>query len=141
MEAVLIAQHRRPALVIALFVLTLALVGCQEGVSITVVGVPVDARVSVDSLSQAIARVPSKIYRYQGVGYARIHGVPAAASYLAIARSPSGCVVSSGVAYGTGEDEVQIDLKPVSDCQPPPVEPPPVVSPDMGAAVASDAAV
>ena len=62
MDAAIIATHRRPALVVALFALVVAaLTGCHPGVDVAVVGIPADTQVtvSVDSLSQEIASSPS----------------------------------------------------------------------------------
>lgn len=128
MEAALIAQHRRPALVVALFALVAAaLVGCHEGVDVAVVGIPADTTVSVsiDSLSQEIARSPSKVYRYKGVGYARVHGLVEAPSYTATARRKDGCAVAVGSTDFNGEDEVRINLHAIDGCKIPTPTPAP----------------
>jgi hypothetical protein len=113
MEAALIANptHRRPALVAALFTLIIAtLVGCHGGVDVAVVGIPDGATVSVDALPWDTAAAPSKVYRYRGVGYARLLGLVAAPSYTATARRLDGCAVAVGSVEYNGEDEVRIDL-------------------------------
>jgi hypothetical protein len=119
MEAAIIATHRRPALVAALLTLIVAaLTGCQGGVDVAVVGIPADTQVtvSVDSLRQDIAAAPSKVYRYKGVGYARLHGLAAAPSYTATARRLDGCAVAVGSVEYDGSDEVRIDLHAVDGC-------------------------
>jgi hypothetical protein len=76
-------------------------------------------------LSQDIAAAPSKVYRYRGIGYARLLGLVAAPSYTATARRLDGCAVAVGSVEYDGEDEVRIDLRPVDGCDktPTPVEP------------------
>lgn len=151
-DAAIIATHRRIALVVAL--LTAALIGCQEGITVNVVGIPADATVNVDSLNLGIARSPSKIYRYKGVGYARVLGVSPAPSYTVTARRLDGCIVAVGTTDDNGEDEVQIALKAVECKSPAPVPAPtptpsadlarPDMSPastDMAPAPAQDMAV
>ena len=125
-DATLIAPHRR--LLVAL--LTAAtLIGCQEGVDVAVVGIPADTvTVSVDSLNQEPARSPAKIYRYKGVGYARVRVSPAP-SYIASARRPDGCIVAVGTADDNGEDEVKIALKAVDGCKSPAPVPTPTPTP------------
>ena len=129
-DAALIATHRR----LALFALVIAtLVGCHEGVDVAVVGIPADTVVTVDSLNQEPAR-SSKVYRYKGVGYARVLGVTPAPSYTASARRLDGCVVAVGTTDYNGEDEVQIALKAVNGCKSPAPTPTPSVDlarPDM----------
>jgi hypothetical protein len=131
-DAALIAQHRRPALVVALFTLVVAtIIGCDgKGVDVAVVGIPADTTVtvSVDSLSQDIAAAPSKVYRYRGIGYARLLGLVAAPSYTATARRLDGCAVAVGSVEYAGEDEVRINLHPTDGCDktPTPVEPQPI---------------
>jgi len=129
-DAALIAQHHRPAIVVALLALVVAaltLLGCHGGVDVALVGIPADTQVSVsvDSLSQEIATSPSKVYRYRGIGYARLHGLVAAPSYTATARRLDGCTVAVGSTEYNGEDEVRIDLHAVDNCDktPTPVEP------------------
>lgn len=134
MEAAIIATHRRPALVVALFALVVAtLVGCHEGVDVAVVGIPADTAVtvSVDSLNQESARSPSKVYRYKGVGYARVLGVSPAPSYTASARRLDGCVVAVGTTDYNGEDEVKIALKAVDGCKSPAPVPAPTPTPSV----------
>lgn len=129
MEAALIAQHRAPALFAALFALVVAtLVGCHGGVDVAVVGIPADSTVtvSVDSLSQEIASSPSKVYRYRGIGYARVLGLLPAPSYTATARRMDGCAVAVGSAEYDGSDEVRIDLHAVDNCDKPAPMPTPV---------------
>ena len=125
-DATLIAPHRR--LLVAL--LTAAtLIGCQEGVDVAVVGIPADTvTVSVDSLNQEPARSPAKIYRYKGVGYARVRVSPAPL-YIASARRPDGCIVAVGTADDNGEDEVKIALKAVDGCKSPAPVPTPTPTP------------
>lgn len=125
-DATLIAQHRRIALVVAL--LTAALIGCQEGITVNVVGIPADATVSVDSLNLGIARSPAKVYRYKGVGYARVRVSPAP-SYTATARRLDGCIVAVGTTDYNGEDEVKIALKAVDGCKSPAPVPAPTPTP------------
>lgn len=127
-DAALIAQHRRLAFVVAL--LTAAtLIGCKEGVDVAVVGIPADTvTVSVDTLNLGIARSPAKVYRYKGVGYARVRVSPAP-SYIASARRPDNCVVAVGTADDNGEDEVQIALKAVDGCKSPAPVPDPTPTP------------
>ncbi len=120
-DAAIIATHRRIALVALLTAATL--IGCQEGVTVTVVGIPADTTVSVDTLNLGIAR-SSKVYRYKGVGYARVLGVSPAPSYTASARRPDGCIVGVGTADDNGEDEVRIALKAVNGCKSVPVPDP-----------------
>jgi len=129
MEAALIANptHRRPAVVAALFALVVAtLTGCHGGVDVAIINIPADTQVtvSVDSLSQDIAAAPSKVYRYRGIGYARLHGLVAAPSYTATARRLDGCAVAVGSVEYAGEDEVRINLHPTDGCDktPTPVE-------------------
>lgn len=127
MEAALIAQHRAPALVAALFALVVAtLVGCHGGVDVAVVGIPAETTVtvSVDSLSQEIASSPSKVYRYKGMGYAKVLGLPPAPSFTATARRMDGCTVAVGSTDFNGEDEVRIDLHAVDGCEPAPTPTP-----------------
>ena len=115
----MIAQlaHRHLALVVALFALVVAaLTGCQGGVDVAVVGIPVDTAVSVDSLAQDIAAVPSVVYRHRGVGSAKVFGLPAAPSYTATARDVSGCIKATGTVEYDGSDEVNITLRPVEGC-------------------------
>ena len=108
--------NRRPAL----FALVIAtLVGCHEGVDVVVVGIPADTAITVDSLNPEPARSPSKVYRYKGVGYARVLGLAAAPSYTATARRLDGCTVAVGSVEYNGEDEVQIALKAVEGCKSP----------------------
>lgn len=133
MEAALIAQHRAPALVAALLTLVVAtLVGCHGGVDVAVADIPADTQVSVDSLSQDTAAAPSKVYRYKGIGYARVMGLVPAPSYTATARDVSGCIKATGTVDYDGSDEVHITLRPVTGCgnvsaQPPvPIDPQPV---------------
>ncbi len=132
MDAQLIATHHRPALVAALLTLVVAaLTGCHGGVDVSVVGIPADTQVtvSVDSLSQEIASSPSKVYRYKGIGYARVLGLLPAPSYTATARRLDGCTVAVGSAEYSGEDEVRIDLHAVDNCDKPaptPVTPQPI---------------
>lgn len=130
-DATLIAQHRRPTLIVALFTLVIALFGCNEGVDVAVVGIPADTTVtvSVDSLNQEIARTPSKVYRYKGVGYARVLGLNPAPSYTATVRK-DGCVLAIGTAPFTGEDEVSIYLHAIDGCEIPAPTPAPTY--DMG---------
>ncbi len=121
-DAAIIATHRRPALVVALFALVVAtLVGCHEGIDVAVVGIPATAvTVSVDSLNQEPARSPSKVYRYKGVGYARVLGVSPAPSYTATARRLDGCAVAVGsVEYNGENEEVRIDLHTIDGCKMP----------------------
>ena len=128
------AQHRRPAFVIALFALVIAtLVGCHEGVDVAVVGIPADTvvTVSVDSLNQEPARSPSKVYRFKGVGYARVLRVSPAPSYTASARRSDGCVVAVGTTDYNGEDEIQIALKAVNGCKSPAPVPTPTPTPSV----------
>lgn len=128
-DTTLIAQHHRIALVVAL--LTAALIGCQEGITVNVVGIPTDTTVSVDTLNLGISST-AKVYRYKGVGYARVLGVSPAPSYTASARRPDGCVVALGTADDNGEDEVQIALKAVAGCKmPAPPTPTPTPSADL----------
>ena len=126
-DAALIAQHHRPALVVALLALVVAtLVGCHGGVDVAVVNIPADTQVtvSVDSLAQELASSPSRIYRYRGIGYARVLGLAAAPSYTATARRLDGCTVAVGSVEYDGSDEVRIDLHPVNECdKTPPAEP------------------
>ena len=126
-DATLIAPHRR--LLVAL--LTAAtLIGCQEGVDVAVVGIPADTvTVSVDTLNRGIARSPAKIYRYKGVGYARVLGVSPAPSYTATARRLDGCIVAVGTTDYNGEDEVKIALKAVDGCKSPAPVPTPTPTP------------
>ena len=136
MEAAIIATHRRPALVVALFALVIAaLTGCHGGVDVAVIGIPAETTVtvSVDSLSQEIASSPSKVYRYRGIGYARLHGLVASPSYTATARRLDGCAVAVGSVEYNGEDEVRIDLHAVEGCGKPasPVEPQPIAPSPM----------
>lgn len=130
-DAALIAQHRRLAFVVAL--LTVAtLIGCKEGVDVAVVGIPADTvTVSVDSLNQEPARSPAKVYRYKGVGYARVLGVSPAPSYTASARRLDGCTVAVGTADDNGEDEVKIALKAVDGCKSPAPVPAPTPTPSV----------
>ncbi len=130
-DAALIATHRRPAFVVALLTVD-TLIGCQEGVDVAVVGIPADTvTVSVDSLNQEFAR-SSKVYRYKGVGYARVLGVSPAPSYTASARRLDGCVVAVGTTDYNGEDEVKIALKAVDGCESVPVpDPTPTPSVDL----------
>jgi len=128
MDATIIATHRRPALIAALFALVATLVACDgKGVDVAIIGIPADTQVtvSVDSLSQDIAAAPSKVYRYRGIGYARLHGLVAAPSYTATARRLDGCAVAVGSTDFNGEDELRIDLHAVDNCDKPPtpVEP------------------
>ena len=122
-DATLIAQHRRPALLTALFIVAaLTLFGCDEqSVDVTLVGIPADTEVSVsvDSLRQDTAAAPSKVYRYRGVGYAKVLGLVGAPSYTATVRRLDGCVIASGSAAYRGEEEVRIDLHPVDGCKMP----------------------
>ena len=129
----MIAQlaHRHLALVVALFALAVAaLTGCQGGVDVAVVGIPADTQVtvSVDSLRQDIAAAPSKVYRYKGVGYAKVLGLAAAPSYTATARRLDGCTVAVGSVEYNGEDEVRIDLHSVDGCDKPAPTPTPITS-------------
>lgn len=120
MEAALIATHRRPALLVALLALVVAtLVGCDgKGVDVAIIGIPAETTVtvSVDSLAQELAASPSKVYRYKGVGYARVLGVLPAPAYTATARRLDGCAVAVGSVEYNGEDEVRIDLHAVDGC-------------------------
>lgn len=122
-DATLIAQHRHPALLTALFIVAaLTLFGCDEqSVDVTLVGIPADTEVSVsvDSLRQDTAAAPSKVYRYRGVGYAKVLGLVGAPSYTATVRRLDGCVIASGSAAYRGEEEVRIDLHPVDGCKMP----------------------
>ena len=112
--------NHRPALVVALFALVIAtLVGCHEGVDVVVVGIPADTAITVDSLNPEPARSPSKVYRYKGVGYARVLGVSPAPSYTASARRPDGCVLAVGSVEYNGENEVRIDLHTIDGCKMP----------------------
>jgi hypothetical protein len=134
-DAALIAQHRRPALLTALFIVSaLTLFGCDEqGVDVTLVGIPADTEVSVsvDSLRQDIAAAPSKVYRYRGVGYAKVLGLVGAPSYTATVRRLDGCVVAAGSVAYQGEEEVRIDLHPVDGCKMPAAQPQPAAAPDL----------
>lgn len=134
-DAALIAQHRRPALLTALFIVAaLTLFGCDEqGVDVTLVGIPADTEVSVsvDSLRQDIAAAPSKVYRYRGVGYAKVLGLVGAPSYTATVRRLDGCVIATGSAAYQGEEEVRIDLVPVDGCKMPVAAAPDLARPDM----------
>ncbi len=127
MDAAIIATHRRPALVAAIITIVAVFAGCHGGVDVAVVGIPAETTVtvSVDSLSQEIASSPSKVYRYRGIGYARLHGLVASPSYTATARRLDGCTVAVGSTDFNGEDEVRIDLHSVDGCgkTPTPVEP------------------
>ena len=119
MDAQLIATHRRPALVAAIITLVATLVGCDgKGVDVAVVGIPADTQVSVsvDSLSQEIAAAPSKVYRYRGIGYAKVLGLLPAPSFTATARRLDGCAVAVGSVEYNGEDELRIDLHAVDNC-------------------------
>ena len=124
-----LVAHRHLAAIITLIT---TLVACDgKGVDVSVVGIPADTQVtvSVDSLRQDIAAAPSKVYRYKGVGYARLLGLAAAPSYTATARRPDGCAVAVGSVEYDGSDEVRIDLHPVDNCDKPaptPVEPQPI---------------
>jgi len=134
-DATLIAQHRRPALLTALYIVSaLTLFGCDEqGVDVTLVGIPADTEVSVsvDSLRQDIAAAPSKVYRYRGVGYAKVLGLVGAPSYTATVRRLDGCVVAAGSVAYQGEEEVRIDLHPVDGCKMPAAQPQPAAAPDL----------
>ena len=130
----MIAQHRRPALIAALLTLVVAtLVGCHGGVDVAVTGIPADATVSVDSLAQDIAAVPSVVYRHRGIGSAKVFGLPAAPSYTATARDVSGCIKATATVEYDGSDEVLINLRPVTGCgnvsapPPAPIDQQPVV--------------
>ncbi len=134
MDAAIIATHRRPALVVALFVLVVAaLTGCHGGIDVAVVGIPADTQVtvSIDSLSQEIASSPSRVYRYKGVGYARVLGVLPAPSYTATARRKDGCAVAIGSTDFNGEDEVRINLHTIDGCKIPAPTPTPAPTHDM----------
>ena len=111
-----LVAHRHLAAIITLIT---TLVACDgKGVDVSVVGIPADTQVtvSVDSLRQDIAAAPSKVYRYKGVGYARLLGLAAAPSYTATARRLDGCTVAVGSVEYNGEDEVRIDLHAVDGC-------------------------
>jgi hypothetical protein len=117
MDAAIIATHRRPALVAAIITLVATLVGCDgKGVDVAIVGIPDGATVSVDALPWDTAAAPSKVYRYRGVGYARLLGLAAAPSYTATARRLDGCAVAVGSVEYAGEDEVRINLHPTDGC-------------------------
>jgi len=120
----------RPALLVALLALVVAtLVACDgKGVDVAVVGIPDGATVSVDALPWDTAAAPSRVYRYAGVGYARLLGLAVAPSYSATARRGDGCSVAVGSVEYSGEDEVRIDLHAVDGCGKPatPVEPQPI---------------
>ena len=116
MNAQLIATHRRPALIAALLTLAVSLVACSPGVDVAVTGIPADTQVSVDSLAQDIAAVPSVVYRYRGIGSAKVFGLAAAPSYTATARDASGCIKATASAEYDGGDEVLITLRPVTGC-------------------------
>jgi len=129
MDAQLIATHRRPALVAAIITLVATLVGCDgKGVDVAIIGIPDGATVSVDALPWDTAAAPSRVYRYAGVGYARLLGLAVAPSYSATARRGDGCSVAVGSVEYSGEDEVRIDLHAVDGCGKPatPVEPQPI---------------
>lgn len=130
MTAQIIATHRRPALVAAIITIVAVFAGCHGGVDVAVVGIPADTQVtvSVDSLSQEIASSPSKVYRYRGIGYARVMGLAAAPSYTATARRLDGCTVAVGSVEYSGEDEVRIDLHAVDGCGKPAPTPTPITS-------------
>ncbi len=134
-DAALIAQHRHHALLTALFIVAaLTLFGCDEqSVDVTLVGIPADTEVSVsvDSLRQDIAAAPSKVYRYRGVGYAKVLGLVGAPSYTATVRRLDGCVIATGSVAYRGEDEVRIDLVPVDGCKMPVVQTQPAAAPDL----------
>ena len=108
-----LVAHRHLAAIITLITTLVACYG--KGVDVSVVGIPADTQVtvSVDSLRQDIAAAPSKVYRYKGVGYARLLGLAAAPSYTATARRLDGCTVAVGSVEYNGEDEVRIDLHAV----------------------------
>ncbi len=116
MNAQLIANHRRPALIAALLTLAVSLVACSPGVDVAVTGIPADATVSIDSLSQDIAAVPSVVYRNKGVGSAKVFGLAPAPSYTATARDVGGCIKATGAVEYDGSDEVNINLRPVEGC-------------------------
>lgn len=117
MDAAIIATHRRPALVAAIITLVATLVGCDgKGVDVAIVGIPDGATVSVDALPWDTAASPSKVYRYRGVGYARLLGLAAAPSYTATARRLDGCAVAVGSTDFNGEDEIRINLHAVDKC-------------------------
>jgi hypothetical protein len=127
-DAALIAHHHHTALLTALVIVAaLTLLGCHEGVDVAVVGIPAETTVtvSVDSLSQEIASSPSKVYRYRGVGYARVLGLARSAFIHRNGTSGDGCAVAVGSVEYDGSDEVSIDLRPVDGCDktPTPVEP------------------
>lgn len=112
----IVAIHRRPALVAAIILIT-TLVACDgKGVDVAIVGIPDGATVSVDALPWDTAAAPSKVYRYKGVGYARLLGLAAAPSYTATARRLDGCEVAVGSVEYSGEDEVRINLHAVDNC-------------------------
>jgi len=114
MTPAIIAKHHRPALVALLLAFAVSLVGCQGGVDVAVTGIPADAWVSVDSLSQDIAAVPSVVYRH--LGSAKVFGLPAAPSCTATARDVGGCIKATGAVEYDGSDEVNINLRPVEGC-------------------------
>lgn len=116
MDAQIIATHHRPALIAALLALVVSLVACSPGVDVAVTGIPVDTQVSVDSLAQDIAAAPSKVYRYRGIGYAKVLGLAVAPSYTATARDVSGCIKATATVDYDGSDEVNINLRPVTGC-------------------------
>lgn len=97
-------------------VAALTLLGCHGGVDIAVVGIPDGATVSVDALPWDTAAAPSRVYRYAGVGYAKVLGLAAAPSFTATARRVDGCTVAVGSVEYDGSDEVRIDLRPVDGC-------------------------
>ena len=132
MEAIIIA-HRRPALIAALFAFAVSLVACSPGVDVAVTGIPADAWVSVDSLSQDIAAVPSVVYRHRGIGSGKVFGLAPAPSYTATARDAGGCIKATASVDYDGSDEVNINLRPVEGCgnvsappAPAPIDPQPV---------------
>jgi len=145
-----LVAHRHLAAIITLIT---TLVACDgKGVDVSVVGIPADTQVtvSVDSLRQDIAAAPSKVYRYKGVGYARLLGLAAAPSYTATARRLDGCTVAVGSVEYDGSDEVRIDLHDVANCDKPaptpvepvtpqPIAPPPQPSPQPMPMPAPDA--
>lgn len=110
----MLPKDHHPTLVIALLTLAVSLVACSPGVDVAVTGIPADATVSVDSLSQDIAAVPSVVYRNKGVGSAKVFGLAAAPSYTATARDVSGCIKATATVDYDGSDEVLINLRPVS---------------------------
>ena len=114
----MIAQlaHRHLALVVAIILIT-TFVACDgKGVDIAIVGIPDGATVSVDALPWDTAAAPSRVYRYKGIGYAKVLGLAAAPSFTATARRVDGCTVAVGSVEYDGSDEVRIDLRPVDGC-------------------------